>query len=484
MNTALEDIEERRRKALEEQAGPLDAQLAAVPPQPTPGVQRPVYGEDLDAEALAKAYADKRQADYTAQMLNAGALMARAGGGHAPLNAGDSVRASADDRVNEVLGRRKAQDDAFKQQQLQEMSANDSPEARFRQWLVSKMKETKDVAAETGPGALGQVPADQLPGLLDYLKTRHSDKTAQTQAATTGYATMLPLLAKTLGWSPEDTATAAAAIPNMGDKDLRSMFAGVPMKGFAEANSNRRSKDQIAAQTQRFYDGLDYKAKKDFDDNVEQLSKRVDPKVASVRNTLTELGDKTREMVQKHGYNTAVGLIQSVIANHPIPQAFLKDPETKNIQRLVQSLNVLNRSDITGAAFGKEEAEDLKSTYASLLTGEDFMSSLNALSTNVNGKLNNAFAGSDPRVVDVYLSRAPSMASRSFAEQVSGTPSAGHGKTAPSAGPQSTLPRPGAIPPLSTSTPVREPSRLGAPEAEKVIGGKRYVKIGGQWHEE
>lgn len=211
MNPALDDAEKRRKDAMDEVAkAPEPLPVAPAAPQLPPPVEtKSPYGPGLTDADLAKAYEDKRSADNLAQVFNAGAALSHAVGGKTPLNAGDAFKSGEEDKLKEILARRAGLDQEFKATEEREAKSNVGKDARFKQFLLGQMPETKDVAAQLGP-RLQEVPADQLPGMLDLLKEHAATIKAHTETA--GLLAMLPFIQKQYGYSDDDMAQFKAAL--------------------------------------------------------------------------------------------------------------------------------------------------------------------------------------------------------------------------------------------------------------------------------
>lgn len=166
---------------------PTPAASLAPPPGPSPTAsldplpvtKAPLYPKGATAADLTQAYDKKRGSDFIAQMLNAGATVARGAGANIPGNVGDTFKESGNDAIKEVMARRQVADEDRKQQ-----DAVDS--GQFSKWLFSKLPVTAETAKSIGPEGLSQVagldPQALIKENVEYAKSQKAAGVAANQA--------------------------------------------------------------------------------------------------------------------------------------------------------------------------------------------------------------------------------------------------------------------------------------------------------------
>lgn len=476
-----------RAKLLDESGGApsdlLQAALGGTAPAPAAPVVAPptgpVYPEDLSDAALARAYDAKRRADTTAQMMNAAALINRGFGGSAPLNAGDAFRAGGDSQIEELQARRqgmdaeqKRRDEEYKRKQGLLTDNPNSPTNQLRGKLLGKFysddPEIAPLVKNLNPG--------QMPTLEQLVQNDVAMKRATkplgggdniTPEEREGYVTMLEAVAPKMGWTAEEL-TGHVALARMGSaKTVRTAFAGLPAlikrtdtsKAIAEAGQSGQNTRQTKA--------LEEKKNKEIADDVSEMGKQITDTIAAVKTALGKALPLIAAAKAKYGDIPGTGLVKDFIGKSRLASAYLNSPEEKDIRGLVESMNILNRTDITGAAFGEKEANDLRAAYADLLNSDNLEQSLGRLLDKVDSAVKKHVATKRPEAQEIFFQRFPEMRP---------------GKPAMSSGGIN------GAPPVSVATEVQAPPRPGAvappvPGAKQGNDGNWYVKDAksGKW---
>jgi hypothetical protein len=476
MNPLLE-LDEERRKLLEdsgvapELVAPqllpgTEAPAPAAPPAPAPASPQPPTAAplppDVDDAALVRAYLAKKDAASMGQVMNAAALMNRGFGGSAPLNAGDAFIRGADADVEQLTARRaladadlKRKDEQFKREQIRIAGDMGTDTNQLRMALIAKHF----------PEAAGkQLNPEQMPALQqlmsDDVALRKANKTnAQGGPALSPDAARLQakFMQKARNWDDDTTELYYQTLVATEDgKNLRN-FQNNAMSSeridAAKETAEAGRKDAMTRHGENLVDRQSARA----DEQVDKFGKELGDGVAFLKTGLGRANEILAAAKTKYGgVIPGANLVSEFIGKNRLTNAYLNSTEERNIRELVNALNIEARTKITGAAFGEKEANDLKQAYADLSSSENLEQSLERLRMKVNAAVKLAYKTKGPAAQAIIRERFP--------ELVQGIDAA---PSAPGSG----------APALPTSGAVAEPE-------VKVIGGKRYVKIGNDWHEE
>lgn len=478
-NNALDEIEKLRQAALEEQAGPADV----VPPQPAqsldpvnptgaqpfqlpPAVeQKSPYGAGMTDADLKGAFDYQRHRNNLAAIINAGAALAKAVGGSTPLNAGDAFSKDADSMVKEVQARRAGVDQDFKATQQREAAAPDSKDARFRQYLMQQMPETRELAGQMG-SKLADVPADQMPSMLDLLKEHAATLRAQkagsaagTAASSATWGPIIESMAPSMGWTPEQVAGFKQSIASgLSERSANKLFGGTPGAVYGAGQAKDRAQIAADAARNRQERNLDFRGDQADQNRVTHIADKIDNSAASVKQSLAELRAQIPQLEAQFGDLPGTGLIQDYLSRHRGGSEFLLTKEGKDLQNKVRNIELLARQDITGKVFSKQEAEQIRAAMANLMSGDSLKRSLDNVETLVDAGLDKTYAG-NPHAADAYLRNAPWMSTKRFRSGANSSASAT------------------GAPPLPTGTPVREPGGAEAPVRVEVPPGTKEVSF-------
>jgi hypothetical protein len=403
------------------------------PVEPVASAPRPQYpeespyGKGLTDADLARAYLAKRQADSDGRMMNAVALINKGFGGSMPSNAGDAYRAGGDSQVQEILARRqgvdadlKAKDSEFARRKAQYL---ENPEAAPNQFVRSLVgKYYPDLLAQYPDVDLDMTPKEAL--AYDGTRQRGQRNAMGGEPLSPDAALVQArLIGKLRGWDQGTIDQYAQALQVTPDGKDRRKVTDAVMGSERLDQSDINSERSVTAAAGRQEKQITIHKEDKFNEGVQKLSKQIPPELAAVRSQLTELQDAVRQAKTKYGEIPGVGMWDTFASGGRLRKEFISSPEANKIRNLVNSLNILNRTDITGAAFGEQEASDLKQTFADTMSAESLDSSLGTLASVSDAKLNAVYAGYDPEVVKTFLGRVPQLGSKGFSTKGEGTPS-------------------------------------------------------------
>jgi hypothetical protein len=252
--------------------------------------------------------------------------------------------------------------------------------------------------------------ANQLPGARDIISSETDLLKAQAKASHTG---------------PDESATALEAlaqraeevIPGMGDK-VRA-FGGTN-KGLGAARDYvHQQLGQKFSNEQGILNRTNTTAKNEDTNRVaneqkdlsylKDLGNTVKPEIVQAAGAIKRLKSMVAEGEAKYGPGNipGVGILSAALSGHPTTAALMEkfgltSSDANRFREEANLINVLQRHEITGAAFSKQEASEIRQLMANITSGNATQRTLDRLEELVHTALNKAYA-SHPTVAGKFI---------------------------------------------------------------------------------